>query len=49
MLPLYYASPVLLHRGGSVEYSGIYAAIGARGRGSRSVYYLTVQRPWTSR
>src|SRR6218665_377127 len=29
--------------------SGIDAAIGARGRGSRPVYYLTVQRPWTSR
>jgi len=28
--------------------SGIDAAIGARGRGSRPVYYLTVQRPWTS-
>ena len=29
--------------------SGIDAAIGARGRGSRPVYYFTVQRPWTSR
>src|SRR6218665_2008025 len=29
--------------------SGIEAAIGARGRGSRPVHYLTVQRPWTSR
>src|SRR6218665_2328074 len=29
--------------------SGIDAAIGARGSGSRLVYYLTVQRPWTSR
>ena len=29
--------------------SGIKAAIGARGRGSRPVHYLTVQRPWTSR
>src|SRR6218665_3439609 len=29
--------------------SGIDAAIGARGRGSRPVHYLTVQRPWTSR
>ena len=28
--------------------SGIDAAIGACGRGSRPVYYLTVQRPWTS-
>ena len=29
--------------------SGVDAAIGARGRGSRPVYYLTVQRAWTSR
>jgi len=29
--------------------SGIDAAIGARGRGSRPVNYFTVQRPWTSR
>ena len=29
--------------------SGIDAAIGARGHGLRPVYYLTVQRPWTSR
>src|SRR6218665_2299886 len=29
--------------------SGIDAATGARGRGSRPVYYLTLQRPWTSR
>ena len=29
--------------------SGIDAAIGARGRGSRPVCYLTVQRPWTNR
>ena len=29
--------------------SGIEAAIGARGLGSRPVNYLTVQRPWASR
>ena|SRR6218665_2239676 len=37
------------HDEGARWSSGIDAAIGARGRSSRPVYYLTVQRPWTSR
>ena len=39
---------ILLVIAGARWSSGIDAAIGARGRSSRPVYYLTVQRPWTS-
>ena len=46
--PCYSVSSVE-HTEGARWSSGIDAAIGARGRGSRPVYYLTVQRPWTSR
>src|SRR6218665_573978 len=34
---------------GARRSSGIEAAIGSRGLGSRPVYYFAVQRPWTSR